>query len=96
MQRQACGGTNNMTAYTYGYNVNSMISYCEAKRLSKKQTNVYEVDDTEFSQGQKCDGSIPKRNNVQGIFSSNLWPVHNASRIFYFPSYKIKVGNGHI
>ena len=76
MQRQACGGTNNMTAYTYGYNVNSMISYSEAKRLSKKQTNVYEVDDTEFSPGQKCDGSIPKRNNVQGIFSSNLWPVH--------------------
>jgi hypothetical protein len=30
---QACGGTNNMTAYTDGYNVNSMISCSEAKGL---------------------------------------------------------------
>lgn len=45
MQRYACGGTNNVTTYTYGYNVNSMISYSEAKRLSKKQTNAYDVDD---------------------------------------------------
>lgn len=76
MQRQACGGTHNMTAYTYGYNVNSMISYSEAKRLSKKQTNTYDVDDIEFGDRRKCKDSIPKRSNVQGIFSGNMWPLH--------------------
>lgn len=76
MQRQACGGSNNMTAYTYGYNVCSMVSYSEAKCLSKKQTNVYEVDEIEISQAQKYNhASIPKRKNVKGIFSQ-LWPVH--------------------
>jgi hypothetical protein len=74
MQRQACGGTN-MTAYTYGYNVNSMISYSEAKRLSKKQTNTYDID-SEFGVGQKCKDSIPKKSNVEGIFTSNQWPLH--------------------
>ncbi|CAB4000778.1 Hypothetical predicted protein [Paramuricea clavata] len=73
MQRQACDGTNNMTAYIYGYNVNSMISCSEAKRLLKKQTNTYDV---EFREGQKCKDSIPKRSNVHGIFFSNMWPVH--------------------
>jgi hypothetical protein len=24
---QSCGGTNNMTAYTYGYNINSTLAY---------------------------------------------------------------------
>ncbi|XP_028407341.1 uncharacterized protein LOC114529968 [Dendronephthya gigantea] len=76
MQRQACGGTNNMTAYTYGYNVNSMIIRSEAKRLSKKQTNTYDVVDIEFGEEQKGNDSIPKRSNVQGIFSTNLWPVY--------------------
>ena len=76
VQRQACGGTNNMTAYTYGYNVNSMISCSEAKRLSKKHTNTYDVDDVEFGEGQKCKDSIPKRSNVQGIFFSSMLPVH--------------------
>ena len=65
-----------MTAYTYGYNVNSMISCSEAKWLSKKQTNTYDVDDVEFGEGQKCKDSISKRSNVQGIFFSSMWPVH--------------------
>ena len=52
-----------------------MISYSEAKLLSKKQTNVYEVDNVEFQGEQECKNSIPKRHNVQGIFFSNMWPV---------------------
>jgi hypothetical protein len=53
-----------------------MVSYSEAKCLSKKQTNVYEVDEIEISQAQKYNhASIPKRKNVKGIFSQ-LWPVH--------------------
>ena len=78
IQQQACGGTNNMTAYTYGYNVNSMISYAEARCLSSKQTNVYEVDDIELSQAQQCGNatSLAKRKNVKGIFSTHLWPVY--------------------
>ena len=59
-----------MTAYTYGYNVNSMISYAEARCLSSKQTNIYEVDDIELSQAQQCGNttSLAKRKNVKGIF----------------------------
>ena len=44
-QRQMCGGTRNMTAYTYGYNVNGLVTYCSSKLISNKQTNVYEVEE---------------------------------------------------
>ena len=72
------GGNNNMTADTYGYNVNSMISYSEAKCLPKKQTNIYEVDGIELSQAQQCGSTttLAKRKNVEGFFSTHLWPVY--------------------
>jgi len=31
VQRQMCGGTSNMTAYTYGYNVSGNICYISAQ-----------------------------------------------------------------
>ncbi|KXJ19976.1 hypothetical protein AC249_AIPGENE15268 [Exaiptasia diaphana] len=44
-QRQMCGGSTNMTAFTYGYNVNGLISYRQSRLLRNKQTNVYEVEE---------------------------------------------------
>ena len=34
-----CGGTRNMTAYTYGYNVCGTIYYISSQLVSKKQAN---------------------------------------------------------
>lgn len=44
-QRQMCGGTQNMTGYTYGYNINTLNSIRSSRLLMKKQTNVYEVSE---------------------------------------------------
>ena len=43
VQRQMCGRTQNMTAYTYGYNPAGNISFTGSKLVSKKQTNILEV-----------------------------------------------------
>ena len=49
IQRQSCGGTNNMAAYTYGYNVNSVVA-SSTKIVSTKHTNVYDSSDLELGQ----------------------------------------------
>lgn len=56
-----------MTAYTYGYSVNS-VRVSSTKILSTKQTNVY---DSDLELGQQ-----DFRDNGQGIIKTNLWPVH--------------------
>ena len=60
-----------MTAFVYGYNVNSRIDYSDAKLLCKKDTNVnkigFEKDDLQESMA-----SLPRRNNVRNIFVSNI------------------------
>jgi hypothetical protein len=75
VQRQACGGSNNMTAFVYGYNVNSRISYSDAKLLCKKDTNVNEIG-FEKDDLQESMASLPRRNNVRSIFVSNMWSRH--------------------
>lgn len=62
-----------MTAYIYGYNVNSVLA-SSTKIISTKQTNVYNSDDLELGK-QKCNSNLLKRDNVQGILKKNLWPV---------------------
>ena len=76
LQRQSCGGTSNMTAYTYGYNVNSAITYSTTKLLSKKQTNVLESYEIELSNKQESDISLQRRNNTESVFTRNMWPVY--------------------
>ena len=44
-QRQMCGGSRNMTAFTYGYNVNGLVAFRSSKLIKNKQTNVYEVEE---------------------------------------------------
>jgi len=44
-QQQSCGGSRNMTAFTYGYNVNGLVAFRSSKLIKNKQTNVYEVEE---------------------------------------------------
>ena len=39
-QRQMCGGSRNMTAFTYGYNVNGLVTYQNSRLIKNKQTLV--------------------------------------------------------
>ena len=65
-----------MTAYAYGFNVTSAISYQTAKSVEKKQTNMYETDVGDFcNDNVDVKNSIPKRVNVESIFSRNMWAV---------------------
>ena len=75
VQRQSRGGTNNMTAHVYGYNVDSQTSYSDVRLLSKKDTN---VNESSFDNNglQKSTAILPRKNNAQGIFVSNMWSMH--------------------
>ena len=42
-QRQMCGGIQNMTGYTYGYNIICLSNIRSSKLLMKKQTNIYNI-----------------------------------------------------
>ena len=73
IQRQMCGGTRNMTAYTYGYNVSGTICYISSQLVSKKQANQAELQDclSLAANGQ----TLPKRQTGEGILQTVLWPV---------------------
>jgi len=58
-QRQMCGGSRNMTAFTYGYNVNGLVAFRSSKLIKNKQQmfmkwrNVYILlNQTSISQGE--------------------------------------------
>ena len=72
VQRESCGGTSNITAYTYDCNINGSLA-SSTKLVTKRQTNVFETDDVEL--GEQPDGlsSLPKWDNV---FSKHLWSVN--------------------
>lgn len=74
VQRQMCGGTQNMTAYIYGYNLAGNISYTGSKLVSRKQTNVLEVEEC-ISLATNSE-ILPKRKTGEGIFGKILWPVN--------------------
>jgi hypothetical protein len=75
VQRQSCGGTNYMTAYTYGYNISSTLA-SSTKLLSKKETNVYNTGDIELGHSDQKQPSLAKRKSGQSIIDRNLWPMH--------------------
>ena len=72
-QRQMCGGTQNMTAYAYGYNVNSLKCLRSSSLLMKKQTNVYEAQ--ESLSYLKEDESLPRRKANVSIWETVPWFV---------------------
>ncbi|CAB4035651.1 Hypothetical predicted protein, partial [Paramuricea clavata] len=72
-QRQMCGGTQNMTAYVYAYNINGYSCFQTAKALGKKQTNVYELEETmSYFEG---DCKLPRRRNDNSIFKTVEWYI---------------------
>ena len=73
VQRQMCGGTQNMTAYIYGYNFAGNISFTNSKLVSRKQTNVYETEQclTLAADSQ----NLPRRQSGESIFDKVRWPV---------------------
>ncbi|CAB3981951.1 Hypothetical predicted protein [Paramuricea clavata] len=72
-QRQMCGGTQNMTAYVYAYNINGCSCFQTAKALGKKQTNVYELEETlSYFEG---DCKLPRRRNDNSIFKTVEWYI---------------------
>ena len=72
-QRQMCGGTQNMTAFVYGYNVNGYTTFQATKALAKKPTNVYELEEctSYFNEEQQ----LPRRLSKDGIFDMVEWFV---------------------
>ena len=64
-----------MTAHVYGYNVDSQISYSDARLLRKKDTNVNEIgfDNNDL---QESTAILPRKNNAQDIFVSYKWSIH--------------------
>ena len=72
-QRQMCGGTQNMTAFVYGYNVNGYTTFQATKALTSKQTNVYELQEAlSYFNGEQ---ELPRRINNDGIFDMVEWFV---------------------
>ena len=72
-QQQMCGGSRNMTAYTYGYNVLGTITYRSSKLVSRKQTNVYAMEEC-MELGDNS-SQLPKREKSRGIFDTIQWTV---------------------
>ena len=68
-----CGGTQNITAYIYGYNVAGNISFTSSKLVSKKQTNVFETAQC-LTLATKSE-NLPRRQPGEGIFDKVPWPV---------------------
>ena len=72
-QRQVCGGSQNMTAYVYAYNINGYSCFQTAKSLGKKQTNVYELEETmTYFEG---DRELPRRRNENSIYDLVEWYI---------------------
>ena len=66
-----CGGTQNMTAYVYSYNINGTSCVQTAKALGNKQTNVYELQETlTYFDG---DNNLPKGGNANSIYDLVEW-----------------------
>jgi hypothetical protein len=68
-----CGGSRNMTAYTYGYNVLGILTYRSSKLVSRKQTNVYAMEEC-MELGDNS-SHLPKREKSKGIFDTVQWTV---------------------
>ena len=73
VQRQACGGAQNMTAFVYGYNIESSLCREQSKLVSYKKTNVLEVELCETA--YKNNECLPKR-RFKGTTIHNIsWPL---------------------
>ena len=71
-QRQMCGGSRNMTAFTYGYNVNGLVAFRSSRLIKNKQTNVNEVEEC-FHLAQSNE-HLPRRDQQTDL--DLTWTVH--------------------
>ena len=71
-QRQMCGGSRNMTAFTYGYNVNGLVAFRSSRLIKNKQTNVNEVEEC-FHLAQ-LNEHLPRRDQHTDL--DLTWTVH--------------------
>ena len=71
-QRQMCGGSRNMTAFTYGYNVNGLVAFRSSRLIKNKQTNVNEVEEC-FHLAQSNE-HLPRRDEQTDL--DLTWTVH--------------------
>ena len=62
-----------MTAYVYAYNINGYSCFQTAKALGKKQTNVYELEETMTYFEGDCD--MPRRKNESSIYDLVEWYI---------------------
>ena len=67
-----CEGTQNMTAYVYGYNINN-LPFARLRLLMKKQANVYEIQESLPYVNE--DESLPKQKANESIWGSVPWFV---------------------
>ena len=79
VQRQMCGGNRNMTAYTYAFNVNSILSQRSAHLVSRKQTNVHDAYDSAKSLDQLATDVMPKRSNKETCKHILTWSLNSAA-----------------
>ena len=75
VQRQMCGGNTNMTAYTYGYNVNGMISFKCSSLVSTRKTNVEDIAQCAKELDRLAENELGKRRRNSGGVGRCKWSL---------------------
>lgn len=68
LQRQLCGGNRNITAYSYAYNVNGILSFQASNLVTRSAYNIEAMKDTVKSQ------HLPKKSRHRA--KDSFWTVY--------------------
>ena len=68
LQRQLCGGNRNITAYSYAYNVNGILSFQASNLVTRSAYNIEAMNDTVKSQ------HLPKKSQHRA--RDSFWTVY--------------------
>ena len=66
-------GAIGMTAYTYGYNLNGIMSFKSSNLVSRSQTNVNSITDVAGDLDALAADSLPKRSDNSSIYKLVPW-----------------------
>lgn len=72
VQRQMCGGNSNMTAFSYGYNLNGILSYRSSNLLKGIQTS-YDVCSSSID--SLAVDVLPKRTATDSVKQDTEWTL---------------------
>ena len=75
VQRQLCGGSRNMTAYVYAYNINGILSYKSANLVSRSQTNINSMQEVTADLNALAADTLPRRAKSSSINDQVDWDV---------------------